>query len=72
MIWKFKKKTLWRIVRSLGFTFRKTTVSKETICESKNMVALRAKYLRKLKDLREKEYDIYFLDESYINAHHTI
>ena len=31
------------------------------------MVALRAKYLRKLKDLREKEYDIhvYFLDESY-------
>ena len=35
------------------------------------MVALRAKYLRKLKDLREKEYDIYFLDESYMNAHHT-
>ena len=35
------------------------------------MVALRAKYLRKLKDLREKEYDIYFLDESYINYHHT-
>ena len=36
------------------------------------MVALRAKYLLKLKDLREKEYDIYFLEESYINAHHTI
>ena len=36
------------------------------------MVALGAKYLRKLKDLREKEYDTYFLDESYINAHHTI
>ena len=30
---EIKKQTLWRIVRSLGFTFRKTTVSKETICE---------------------------------------
>ena len=30
---EIKKQTLWRIVRILGFTFRKTTVSKETICE---------------------------------------
>lgn len=35
------------------------------------MVALRRKYLRKLKQLREDKFDIHFLDESYINAHHT-
>lgn len=66
------KQTLWRIVRSLGFTFKKSKTCKDLICESKNMVALRAKYLRKLKELRaDNNCDIYFLDESYINAHHT-
>ena len=66
------KQTLWRIVRSLGFTFKKSTTCKDLICESKNIVALRAKYLRKLKQLREdNNCDIHFLDESYINAHHT-
>lgn len=65
------KVSLWRLVRSLGFTFKKTKTSKEFICESKPMVALRGKYLRKLKELRESNVDIFYLDESYINAHHT-
>ena len=67
------KQTLWRIVRSLGFKFKKSKTCKDQIiCESKNMVAMRAKYLRKLKQLREdNNCNIYFLDESYINAHHT-
>ena len=35
------------------------------------MISLRARYLRKLKKLRSENYDILYLDESYINAHHT-
>ena len=66
-----RKNTLWRCVRSLGFRFKKTSSCNKVICESKNMSHLRAKYLRKLKELRSKDHDIIFLDESYINAHHT-
>ena len=66
------KQSLWRFVRSLGFTFKKTKTCKDIICESKTMVELRARYLRKIRKMREDNYDIYFLDESYINAHHTV
>ena len=66
-----RKSTLWRLVTSLGFCFKKTKSSKEVICESKNMISLRAKYLRKLKQLKSEQYEILYLDESYINAHHT-
>ena len=65
------KQSLWRFVRSLGFTFKKTKTCKDIICESKTMVELRARYLRKIRKMREDNYDIYFLDESYINAHRT-
>lgn len=66
-----KRSTLWRSVRSLGFSFKKTKSSKDVICESSTMISLRARYLRKLKKLRSENYDILYLDESYINAHHT-
>ncbi len=35
------------------------------------MFNLRSRYLRKLKQLRAENNNIVFLDESYINAHHT-
>ena len=65
------KVSLWRYVRGLGFTFKKLKGSKNVLCESSNIVSLRARYLRKLKEARESGYDIYFLDETYINAHHV-
>ena len=67
-----KRSTLWRSVRSLGFSFKTTKSSKDVICESSNyMVSLRSSYLRKLKKFRSANYEILYLDESYINAHHT-
>ena len=60
------KSTLWRLVRSLGFCFKKTKSSKEVICESKNMISLRAKYLRKLKQLKGEQYEILYLDVHHV------
>ena len=53
-----KKTTLWHTVRGLGYRFKNTKTSKDVLCESRNLVALRAKYLRKLKELREANYEI--------------
>ena len=65
------KRTLWKYVRSLGFTFKKLKGGKNILCESSQITSLRAKYLRKLKEYRQNNYEIFFLDESYINANHV-
>ena len=53
-----KKNTLWHTVRGLGYRFKNTKTSKDVLCESRNLVALRAKYLRILKELQEANYEI--------------
>ena len=65
------KVTLWKYVKKLGFTFKKLKGGRNLLCETSHIVSLRAKYLRKLKELRDDGYEIYFLDESYINEHHV-
>ena len=58
-------------MRLVGFTFRKTNSGRNIICEKPHLVSLRSKYLRELRCRREEGYDIVYLDESWINAHHT-
>lgn len=65
------KTTLWRSVRSLGFTFRKYSCGRNIICEKPHLVAARSKYLREVRQMRNEGYDIVYLDETWINAHHT-
>ena len=65
------KVTLWKYVKSLGFTFKKLKGGKNLLCESSHIISLRARYLRKIKDLREEGYEIYYLDESYVNENHV-
>jgi transposase len=65
------KSTLWRTVRSCGFTFRKYSGGRNIICEKPHLVAMRSKYLREVREIREECYDIVYLDETWINAHHT-
>ena len=57
------KVPLWRQLRSLIFTSKKLKISA--------ISGLRAKYLRKLKEVREEGYEIHCLYESHINAHHV-
>lgn len=69
---EISKTNLWKIVRGAGFTFRKTTGGRNLVCEKPNLVTSRSIYLRKIRQLREDGYDIVYLDESWINAHHTV
>lgn len=65
------KSTLWRTVRSIGFTFRKYANGRNVICEKPHLVRLRSKYLREVREMRNQGYDIVYVDETWINAHHT-
>ena len=66
------KTTLWRIVRKSGFTFRKRAgVSRRVLCERADLVSARSRYLRLVKQKREEGYDIKYLDETFVNEHHT-
>ncbi|BFZ01465.1 hypothetical protein BsWGS_04504 [Bradybaena similaris] len=65
------KSTLWKIVRCAGFTFRKTVGGRNIICEKPHLVTARSKYLRQIRERRSEGYDIVYLDESWVNAHHT-
>ena len=65
------KQTLWKTVRELGFTFRKTKGGKNMLCERAHLVAARSKYLREIRKMRQDGFDPVFIDETWINSHHT-
>ena len=65
------KTALWKIVRSVGFTFRKSTSGRNVLCEKPDLVSARSRYLREVRERRQEGYDIVYLDESWVNAHHT-
>jgi transposase len=68
---EISKTTLWKNVRAAGFTFRKYAGGRSTICEKPHIVAMRSRYLREVKQMRSECYDIVYLDETWVNAHHT-
>ena len=65
------KVSLWKIIRTLGYTFRKSSSGRNLLCEKSHNIALRSKYLRELKQVRADGYEVFFLDETYIHAHHV-
>src|ERR1700729_477799 len=68
---EISKSILWKIVRAAGFTFRKTLGGRNIICEKPHLIAARSKYLRQIRERRRQGYDIVYLDEFWVNAHHT-
>ena len=58
---------------SQGFRFKKTNGNRQILCERADLQAARCAYLRKIKKVREdKTYEVVYIDETAINAHHTL
>jgi transposase len=68
---EISKTALWKVVRGTGFTFRKSAGGRNIVCEKPHLIAARSKYLRQIRERRMEGYDIVYLDESWVNAHHT-
>ncbi len=65
--------TLWRIVKQLGFKYKKQC-GRKFLIEKPEIVMLRHQYLRKMKKLRESKppSKIIYMDETWLNANHTV
>lgn len=62
--------TLWKILKSIGFRFRKLN-RKPVLMESASVAASRHAYLRKIRKLRAEGYKIFYSDETWCGQNHT-
>ena len=68
----FTKSTVWRTLKKLGFTFKKTPDNKKSIFERHDVVAARHNFLRKLKSYRNEGYSVVYVDETWVNENDTL
>lgn len=66
----FKRTTLHKIMLELGFDFNKQD-NRTLLMERDDIVLWRRKYLRQIKEHRQANKTIYFLDETWVNAGHV-
>ena len=62
--------TMWRVLRAMGFRYKKRD-GKRCVHERADVVRKRHEYLRTIRRLREEGRPIVYLDETWVNQHHT-
>ena len=68
-IWfKGGREILRRILKEMGFVWRKSTDNRKFLMERSDIVAQRINFLRQMKKYREEGREIVYTDESYVNA----
>ena len=66
------KTQLWRTLHQIGFVYKKNSGnSREVMCERSDLVSKRCDYLRKIREYRREGRNLVYLDETWLNAHHT-
>lgn len=63
--------TLRKIIRSMGFRWRKTKNNRRVLIEKEEIRAKRIAYLRAIKGYRQQGRRIVYVDETYIHSTHT-
>lgn len=69
--YKGSYESLRKIIKSLGFRWRKTKTNRKILMERFDIQKLRLDYLIRLKSYRAEGRPIVYLDETYIHASHT-
>ncbi|XP_077531207.1 uncharacterized protein LOC144143311 [Haemaphysalis longicornis] len=59
-----------RMLKKLGFRFKKRSRN-ELLIEATQIVQWRCKYLREIQELRSQNRNIFYMDETWVNASHT-
>ena len=63
------KVTLWKTLRQQGFRYGKVGQTKTALLERKDIAERRFQFLRSIKETREREKTIVYLDETWIDTH---
>jgi transposase len=66
-------KSLWKILKTLGFQFKKCNDGRKFLMERNDIVASRMIFLRKMHNMRKESYPrpVIYLDETWINQNHS-
>ena len=72
---KGKKETLRKIMKKLGYKFKKCKSNRYVLLERNDIVASRARYLRRMRNnekLGDNKKPVTYLDETWIHPHYTV
>ena len=61
---------LGRVLKEMKYVFRKTTDNRDIATERPEARELRAKFLRDIDRYRREQYNIVYLDETWLNKNH--
>ena len=64
------RSTLWRLLCEMGFKYKKRS-GKRCVHERADNVVKRRNFLRDIRQLREEGRPIVYLDETWVNQHHS-
>ena len=62
------KSTLRKILRQMGFRFRKTTTNRKVLVERTSVVSQRLQFYRRRKELLEAGFKLVYIDETWIDT----
>ena len=68
---KVSKYKLWKTLHELGFKYAKINGNKKALVERKDLVNKRIFFLRTIKQKRNEGYNIVYLNETWVDTHHT-
>lgn len=66
-----KRTTFYYLLKELNFTYSRRGRD-STLIDKNEIIVWRRKYLRQIKSLREEGRKIYYMDETWVNAGHTV
>lgn len=67
----FKRTTFYHLLKKLNFTYSRRGRDSNLI-DKNEIIVWRRKYLRQIKSFREEGRKIYYTDETWVNAGHTV
>ena len=69
---KMGKTSFWKLLKTIGFKYLKTKGNTKIMMERREIVAWRHSYIRDIREIRSQGRPIVYLDETWVNAHHTV
>lgn len=67
----FKRTTFHSLLKKIGFKYLKRGRN-SSLVEKENIILWRRRYLRTIKGMRQEGRKIYYMDETWLNAGHTL
>ena len=66
--WNGSNTSLRRILRNMGFRFRKSRNNRQVLIEKNNIKCMRIDYIQKIRYYRSQNRPIVYLDETYLHS----